>query len=159
MTPEELYWQDKLTAMTQETIRYYDEKFKQEAQRVHPLLEAIHPDEKKHFIHRINSAWRRVESFMSWEQFVNISSIYLEMELYGDSEVENLTDNILAYVHFLLEEAGVEVTKIRNGMRVKAQNATPEVRETVMKLIINERLLDNPSKEDIKLQIFNTIAG
>jgi hypothetical protein len=155
MTPEDLYWEDEMNAITQETISYYQ----QQKEVIHPLLQAVHPMDRKHMAHRINSAWSRVESFMGWEQFVKISSIYLEAEMNGDTEPDNLTENILAFVHFELEEIGVEVAKLRNGMRVKAQQATRDIRDKVMDMAIKENILEMESKEDIKLKIYHTIVA
>jgi hypothetical protein len=159
MTPEDLWWQDELSAMTQETIQFYEEKFAKAEEMVHPMLEMVEGEQKKIMAHRIQSAWRRVQEFINWEQFISISSIFLEMELAETVEVDNLTDNILAYIHFELDELGVEVDKIRNGMRVGSKRATEGIRKKVMDLIVNHELLNIPTKADIKLSLYTTLVG
>lgn len=159
MTPEDLYWQDELEAMTRETISFYDAKYQQEAELIHPILAVTHPDERKYMAHRINAAWSRVSEFIGWKQFVDITNLYLEAELLGTMEISNLTDNVMAYVHFSLEDYGIEVAKIRNGMRIKAQSAVREIRDKVINMAIKENLLAMADKEDIKLKIYLTIAN
>jgi nicotinic acid mononucleotide adenylyltransferase len=160
MTPEDMYWENEMKAITNQTIEHFEQKFKRADEKIHPMLAMVTGDAKMVMAHRIQSAWKRVQEFITWEQFVSISSIFLETELLNeDMEAENLTDNILAFIHFELEDIGVEVTKIRNGMRVATTKSVKDIRDKVMDMIINHKLLDIPTKENIKLTIFTSLVG
>lgn len=141
-----------LEKLQEETIRYYEEKF-----RVHELVK-LYPY-KSTLKTRINKAWQHFEGKLPWEMFEEISTYFLAPELAEESEPENIVENIYFYIHVTLEDYGIEVKKIRNGIQVSSKHATKEVREIVMTLILEENLLDCGDKEEIELKIFTTLSS
>jgi hypothetical protein len=148
-----------LEELTAETKSFYEQKFKRETKRTHPMLDMVIGEDKKVMGNRIQSSWKRVKAFTTWENFIEISTLFLEPELMGDSEVFNLTENIMMLVDSTLEDLGIEVSKLRNGMKVKTQQAERPVRDKVMEMIIQDRILDIPNKEDIKLKLYFTLVA
>lgn len=141
---------------TAKTIAHFDAHFASKFS--HPYIDRLPPTQQGTATTRLKAAWKRVYPILSKQHFDNITSDILEEELLGDTHYANLTAELMARVHFHLLDAGIEVAKIKNGMRVKTQTATPAVKAHVMKLIMDENLLSTTNEADTKLKIYQSIV-
>lgn len=146
---------NELALMTQETITYYDSKFKKEK---FPVPENIVG--RSHLVSQYTKTWKVFDGLLEPEQYCEYARIvfdsideydYYSMfdpEFIDRSEIDrNLKRCILALIDMELEDLQVEVKKLKKnskystaGVSIKATNAVREIKDRVVSLVLDNKL-------------------
>jgi hypothetical protein len=157
----------ELAQLTQETIAYYDNKFKEDKFPVPGILQG-----RKHLVSQYMRVWKFFDGLLEPEKYCKYAEIiFNSIELYDyysefEPEVidrceidKSLKNCVLALIDMELDDLKVEVKKLKNssklssgGVSVKAAKAVKGIKERVISLVINNHIkLDNVTETKCQL--------